>query len=79
VRRDLRIGIIGAGWSGRQHARAIGANQDALLATLADPNEAPVAEFNRTYTPDKCYPDCADLLDKADAAFAAKRATICPV
>lgn len=65
----MRIGIIGAGWPGQQHARAICANPDATLQAVAEPNEERVAEFARTYHPRMVFADCRELLgeEKVDA------------
>ncbi|MHA6669486.1 Gfo/Idh/MocA family protein [Homoserinimonas sp. A447] len=43
-RKPLRIGLIGAGFMGRQHAEYIENNPDALLAGIADPFTATVAD-----------------------------------
>ena len=56
------MGIIGGGWPGQQHARAILAAKKATLQALAEPNEERAAEFARTYGPKEIHPDYADLL-----------------
>ncbi len=58
----LRVGIIGAGWPGQQHARAIRAGKAAVVEALAEPNDERAAEFRRIYSPKKVYPDYGDLL-----------------
>ncbi len=58
----LRIGIIGAGWPGQQHARAIRAGKTAVIEALAEPDKERTAEFSRTYSPKKIYQDYGDLL-----------------
>lgn len=65
----VRLGIIGAGWPGQQHARAIHAIQGAVLAALAEPNDDRSTEFSATYSPGKCYRDYVGLLGdpKVDA------------
>ena len=40
----LRVGLIGAGFMGRQHADFIGSNPDSVLAGIADPNSSAVAD-----------------------------------
>jgi predicted dehydrogenase len=62
VTTKLRVGIIGAGWPGQQHARAVCAGSAAVLEALAEPNVARAAEFSRTYAPKKVYQDYGDLL-----------------
>ena len=59
----VRVGIIGAGWPGQQHARAVIAAPNAVLQALAEPDEERVAEFRGPYAPKSIYPDYSDLLD----------------
>ncbi|MGI8955882.1 MAG: Gfo/Idh/MocA family oxidoreductase [Chthoniobacterales bacterium] len=47
--KKLRVGIIGAGLPGQQHGRAIRGTRNAVLQTLAEPNEERAAEFRQTY------------------------------
>lgn len=61
----LRVGIIGAGWPGQQHARAIRVSKRAILQALAEPNEQRVSEFRQTFAPKKTYSDYKDLLGDA--------------
>jgi predicted dehydrogenase len=63
VTKKVRVGIIGAGWPGQQHARAILAGKAAVIEALAEPNDERTAEFRRTYSPKKVYQDYGDLLD----------------
>ncbi len=67
--KKLRVGIIGAGWPGQQHGRAIRAARNAVLQALAEPNEERAAEFRQTYQPKEVYPHFDDLLgdSKVDA------------
>jgi predicted dehydrogenase len=60
--KKLRIGIIGAGWPGQQHARAIQVAKGALLLAVAEPNKQRMAEFTKTYSPKKVYRDYGTLL-----------------
>ncbi len=62
MRKKLRIGIIGAGWPGQQHARAIRALKNASLAGLAEPNQERADSFREEYEPAKIYPDYTHLL-----------------
>jgi predicted dehydrogenase len=62
VTKRLRIGIIGAGWPGQQHARAILAGKAAVIEALAEPNDERMAEFIRIYSPKKVYRDYGNLL-----------------
>jgi predicted dehydrogenase len=63
VAKAVRLGIIGAGWPGQQHARAIRASRGALLIALAEPDEERSKEFVATYAPQKRYHDYPELLD----------------
>jgi predicted dehydrogenase len=62
VTQKLRVGIIGAGWPGQQHARAVRASPNAVLQALAEPDEERAAEFRAPYGPKSIYPDYSDLL-----------------
>lgn len=65
--RKIRVGIVGAGWPGQQHARAVRAVQGAILESVAEPNEERATAFRKTYEPRKRFADYSDLL--ADAAI----------
>ena len=60
--KKLRVGIVGAGWPGQQHARAIDTSQGAVLQALAEPNDERAQSFAQTYEPKKIYQDYAELL-----------------
>jgi predicted dehydrogenase len=60
--KNIRIGIIGAGWPGRQHARAIRALKGVSLEALAEPDEERTSEFKETYKPKRTCADFTDLL-----------------
>ncbi|MBA2435515.1 MAG: hypothetical protein M3480_09775 [Verrucomicrobiota bacterium] len=45
MQTKVRGGVVGAGWPGQQHARAIRASPDAILQALAEPNEERAGEF----------------------------------
>ena len=66
--KTLRVGIIGAGWPGQQHARAIRASKAAVLEALAEAEDGRTAEFTRTYSPKKVYRDYGDLLSNPQVA-----------
>ena len=66
--KRLRIGIVGAGWPGQQHARAILASKAAMIEALAEPNDERTVEFSRVYSPRKVYRDYADLLGDPQVA-----------
>jgi len=68
VTKRLRIGIVGAGWPGQQHARAILASKAAMIEALAEPNDERTVEFSRVYSPRKVYRDYADLLGDPQVA-----------
>ena len=56
------MGIIGAGWPGQQHARAIRAGKSALLQACAEADPGRAAEFKKYFAPRKIYTDYHDLL-----------------
>ncbi|CAN5594718.1 Gfo/Idh/MocA family oxidoreductase [soil metagenome] len=60
--KEVRIGIIGAGWPGRQHARAVRVCRGAVLAALAEPNEERSAEFCRSYAPEETHAHYEEFL-----------------
>jgi predicted dehydrogenase len=62
VKKQLRVGVIGGGWPGQQHARAIRGARGAVLEALAEPNEERATEFAEAYRPRKTCADYAELL-----------------
>ncbi|HEY3663201.1 MAG TPA: Gfo/Idh/MocA family oxidoreductase [Chthoniobacterales bacterium] len=62
MQSKVRVGVVGAGWPGQQHARAAHASPDAILQALAEPNKERAAEFRETYAPETIYSDYGDLL-----------------
>jgi predicted dehydrogenase len=58
----VRLGIIGAGWPGQQHTRAILAGKSALVQACAEVDPARAAEFQKTFAPKRVYSDYQDLL-----------------
>ena len=66
MQTKVRIGVVGAGWPGQQHARAIRASPNAILQALAEPNDERAAEFRATYAPETTHADYSDLLGDAD-------------
>jgi len=62
VAKKVGVGIIGAGWPGQQHARALRASQRAVLYACAEANRERATEFERTFSPNKLYSDYAELL-----------------
>ena len=58
----LRVRIIGAGWPGQQHARALQAIEEMELFTCAETTGARLAEFKATFAPRQTYADYRDLL-----------------
>jgi predicted dehydrogenase len=71
VNDEVRLGVIGAGWPGQQHARAICAIAGARLQALAESNETRVAEFRALFQPEQVYSDYESLLgdDKIDGVI----------
>lgn len=62
AKAKLRVGIIGAGWPGQQHARVLAAIEEAELYACAEAEPARLAEFQATYSPRKGYADYKRLL-----------------
>ena len=60
--KKLGVGIIGAGWPGQQHARAVRANKRAVLHACAEADRERATEFKETFSPKKLYADYAELL-----------------
>ena len=60
--RKLRVGIIGAGWPGQQHARAVQAGKRAIVQACGEQNAERAAEFAKAFAPKTVYADYADLL-----------------
>ena len=60
--KKLRVGIIGAGWPGQQHARAVQAGKRAIVQACGEQNAERAAEFAKTFAPKSVYADYADLL-----------------
>ncbi len=65
MQTTVRIGVVGAGWPGQQHARAIRASPNAILQALAEPNDERAAEFGAAYAPATIHADYRDLLGEA--------------
>ena len=67
----LNIGIIGVGWPGQQHAKAIATMEDVSLHSCADADPERLRDFVDTYRPTGTFTDYRQLLqDKAlDAAI----------
>lgn len=65
VTERVRVGIVGGGWPGQQHARAVLASSGATLAALAEPNEKRVEEFRELFRPGKVFSDYEELLGDA--------------
>ncbi len=59
MEKELRVGVIGAGWPGQQHARGIQSTRNATLYALAEPNEERAREFKRTFAPERVLSDYA--------------------
>lgn len=66
MEKKIRVGVIGAGWPGQQHARAIRVLRNAAtLHAVTETDEERAAEFEREYKPKKVYSDYTDLLGDA--------------
>ena len=60
--RPLNIGIVGLGWPGQQHAKAIAAIENARLYSCADSDPERLSIFVETYKPRQSFPDYSELL-----------------
>lgn len=69
--KKLKIGIIGTGWPGRQHALALRKIGAAELYAVAELDEMRRAAFEQEFAPEKSYRDYAELLrdPQLDAAI----------
>lgn len=64
--KTLRFGIIGVGWPGEQHAKAIAAIEYAHLHSCADTNAERLRAFTETYKPAQTFSDFHELLRDPD-------------
>lgn len=69
--KKLRLGVIGTGWPGQQHARVMADIAEAQLYACADLDDTRRAEFHTAYSPEKCFSDYHELLaaPELDAAI----------
>ncbi|MBA3387457.1 MAG: Gfo/Idh/MocA family oxidoreductase [Chthoniobacterales bacterium] len=63
--RGRRLGVIGTGWPGQQHARVMSAIPEANLYACADLDEERRRLFGETYHPQKSFTDYHELLHDA--------------
>jgi predicted dehydrogenase len=70
-KNKLRVGILGTGWPGRQHALALKAGDEGELHSCAELGEERRAEFEKAFGPRKSFRDYGDLLKdpELDAAI----------
>lgn len=66
--KTLRLGVIGTGWPGQQHARVMSAIPEAQLYACADVNEERRQLFEATYGPEKSFTDYRELLADPEVA-----------
>ncbi|MGI9115278.1 MAG: Gfo/Idh/MocA family protein [Chthoniobacterales bacterium] len=64
--KKIRFGIIGAGWPGEQHAKAIAAMDGARLQACADADPERLRLFGETYQPERSVADYHELLRDAE-------------
>ena len=64
--KQLSIGIIGVGWPGHQHAKAIAAIPNTRLRSCADSDPKRLDAFVKEYEPDVAFTDYRDLLHDTD-------------
>ncbi len=70
----LKIGVIGTGSMGKNHARVCSDIENVKLAGIADPNKATVKKFAERFDT-KAFFDYKDLLPEIDAAIVATPTT----
>ncbi len=61
-REKLKIGIIGTGWPGQQHAIALQGSDLGCLYACADLETARRDEFVKMFSPAKSFGDCREML-----------------
>ncbi|MEA3400214.1 MAG: Gfo/Idh/MocA family oxidoreductase [Armatimonadota bacterium] len=60
----LRLAILGVGWAGERHARAVRElGDDVEVACLVDSDEARLEQMGRDLGVGTLYADCRDALD----------------
>ncbi len=64
--KALRVGIIGTGWPGQQHAIALAAIPNIQLRSCADSNSERLRTFVETYKPKNSFEDYLQLLSDRD-------------
>src|SRR5436305_1804355 len=69
--KPLKLGVIGVGWPGQQHARAITAMKDVSLHSCADADAERLHAFVDSYRPNRVFTDYCELLrdEELDAAI----------
>ncbi len=66
MNRKLRIGIVGFGFPGRMHAKALIGNPDAELYAAADLSPERRAAYQEEFNPPRMYSDIDELLADPD-------------
>ncbi|PYI91499.1 MAG: hypothetical protein DMF03_03310, partial [Verrucomicrobia bacterium] len=64
--KQLNIGIIGVGWPGQQHAKAIAALPNIRLHSCADNDPGRLDAFVKEHQPGVVFTDYHALLDDPD-------------
>jgi len=67
----IRVGIIGCGWAGSQHATSLQEMDDIRIEAIADVDSVSARNFSKRFGVDKTYTDYRALVDdeKVDAVF----------
>lgn len=63
---DMKVGLIGLGWPGQQHAKAVQELDGALVAAASDLSEERREQFVQDFGECKLYADYQDLLGDSD-------------
>jgi len=66
MNKELKLGIIGAGWPGQMHAEALRAIKEISLHACADLDDARRSAFKENYVSEKNYGDYHELLQDRD-------------
>src|SRR5947208_15479006 len=64
--KELKFGIIGAGWPGQQHAIALAEIPNVRLRSCADTNSERLRSFAETYRLESSFEDYQELLHDRD-------------
>lgn len=69
--KEIKVGVIGTGWPGQQHAIALAAIETAILHSCADTDAERLSTYVKAYQPARNFADYQELLSdrELDAAI----------